>query len=167
MIVLTSCNSNSQTGLTDNASQSTVTSDSNLTATPGTTQTNFPLTMDKMPSESESNGTFCQSILGQGWYCTVEIRVVNTSSAPWNGTMTANLITPQGVISEGSISSEVNYLTSTFDSKVNPGQGYRWSTYFEVGPNMRFQFVQILNNGQTVAAIPVCIGSSDKDAMGC
>ena len=130
-------------------------------------QSDFPLTIDKMPSDLESNGTFCQSILGQGWYCTVELRVVNSTSAPWNGTMIANLVTNQGVISEGSISTEVNYLTSTFGSKVNPGQGYRWSTYFEVGPNLRFQFVQILDNGKTISTIPVCIGSSDNDALGC
>jgi len=127
----------------------------------------FPLTIDKMPTDLESNGTFCQSILGKGWYCTVEIRVVNNSTTAWNGIMNANLVTSSGVVSEGSISTEVDYLTSTFDSKVNPGQGYRWSTYFEVGPDLRFSSVRIISQDKIVSIIPVCLGSNDSDSMGC
>ena len=133
----------------------------------GEIDTIFQLTIDKMPMEEESNGTYCQSILGRGWSCTVEIRVVNNSDTAWNGSMNANLVTPSGVVSEGSDSTEVDYLTSTFDSKVNPGQKYRWITYFEVGPDLRFSSVQILSQDKMVSNIPVCIGSNYNDALGC
>lgn len=123
--------------------------------------------IDQMPKASQNNGTFCQSILGQGWYCTVELRVVNKGTSPWNGFLRSNLVSTTGAISAGTNSSSVDYYTGNFNNLVNPGEGYRWNTYFSVGVNQRFTKLNVTENGKIVFSIPVCLGSSSKDELGC
>lgn len=125
------------------------------------------LVIDQMPKASQNNGTFCQSILGQGWYCTVELRVINKGTSPWNGFLKSNLVSNTGAISAGTNSPSVNYYTGNFSGLVNPGEGYRWNTYFNVGPSQRFTKLNVTENGKIVFSVPICLGSSSKDELGC
>jgi hypothetical protein len=131
---------------------------------------NFPLTIDEMPTESAQWGTYCQSILGQGWDCIVDLRVVNESKTPWGSGdyLTANLVADDGSISASSDSPDNTTLTGTFMQTANPGSKWEWSVYFSVGEGQKFTSVQVVNiAGDVVAEIPVCIGSSDALSQGC
>lgn len=131
---------------------------------------NFPLTIDEMPAESAQWGTYCQSILGQGWDCIVDLRLVNESKTPWGSGdyLTAQLVADDGSISASSDSPDNNTLTGTFLQTANPGSKWEWSVYFSVGEGQKFTSIKVVNMlGDVVTEIPICIGSSDALSQGC
>jgi hypothetical protein len=130
----------------------------------------FPLTIEEMPADSAQWGTFCQSVLGQGWACVVDLAVVNDSKEPWGASdfLTANLIAEDGSVSASSNAPDNNTLRGTFFETANPGSKWEWSIYFSVGEGQKFTSVEILDAiGNVVAEVPVCIGSTDELALGC
>lgn len=129
---------------------------------------NFPLAISNMPESEGRWGTYCEQIWGQGWSCIVEVKVENPSKAPWDGMLTANLIAEDGAVNASSDSQDNSTLTGTFMNSVNPGKIWDWAIFFEVGENIRFTSVDIVDSsGSTVSTLPVCIGSSDADSQGC
>jgi hypothetical protein len=130
----------------------------------------FPLTIEVMPADSAQWGTFCQSVLGQGWACVVDLAVVNDSNEPWGSSdfLTANLIAEDGSVSASSNAPDNSTLRPTFFETANPGSKWEWSIYFSVGEGKKFTSIEILDSLDTVVRkIPVCIGSTDELALGC
>lgn len=130
----------------------------------------FPLGIDKVPDESARWGTYCQTVLGQGWVCIVDLRLINQSTVPWgqNDFLTANLVAEDGSISSSSNSIDNETLTGTYMGVINPGDEIQWSVFFSVGENKRFLAIEIIDTiGSTVSRIPICIGSTDELALGC
>lgn len=125
------------------------------------------LLIDLMPEASQNNGNFCQSVLGQGWYCTIELRVINKGTRPWSGSLGANLITTNGKINIATSSPTVGYYSGRFFDIVNPNDKYRWNTYFKVAAGQRFQTLAITEAGQVILTIPVCLGTTIQDELGC
>jgi hypothetical protein len=128
---------------------------------------NFPLSIDLMPSDSARWGTYCESILGQGWSCIVDLRVLNNTDQAWNGTLSSTLVSDSGDESLGTDSTSDSQLTGTFQNVVNPGGKWEWAAYFQVADGQKFTSLRVKQDGSTVQEIPVCIGSSTELAQGC
>jgi len=134
----------------------------------GRVASDFPLNITNMPSDQGQWGTYCQTVMGTGWICIVEVKVNNPTKQAWSGTLTANLIGEDGSVNASSDSYENTTLTGSFSNIVNPNKDWSWAVYFSVAEGVRFTGVDFVDeSGQTVAQVPTCIGSTDADMLGC
>jgi len=129
--------------------------------------TDFPLSIGIMPDGEGRWGTFCESIIGQGWSCIVDVKLKNTTKAPWDGLLSANIVSDTGASSVASNAPDNSQLLGTFSQTANPGEGWEWAIYFSVGENQKFTSVEVRDGADVVAALPVCIGSSEELSQGC
>lgn len=127
----------------------------------------YQLTISEMPESAATWGTLCQSVLGSGWYCAVDLSLVNNSQTSWGGYLTAQLVADDGSVSDSSSSPDSPTLMGSFSQNVNPGEKWEWVAHFGVGEGKKFTKVLVLENGKAVASLPICIGSSDALSLGC
>lgn len=111
--------------------------------------------------------TMCEEVMGAGWSCWVDLKVMNNGNEAWDGHLTGELVSSTGGRSASSDSSDVSELTGDFWVTLNPSTPMEWAVYFAVGPDQKFTSLDILADGEVVQSIPICIGSSYELAQGC